>query len=135
MLNVQGKGLMTTFWLLGEEGSEEGETLKEEEEEKVYEVEEEEKEEEVEEETYALVTYTVSDHDTERLRRKTLKEEEGETLKEEEVDEEEKACALVTYTVSDHDTERLMLNGDQNGFGGTDDKNLKIGKLATSTKV
>ena len=33
MLNLQGKGVMTTFWLLGEEGSEEGETLKEEEEE------------------------------------------------------------------------------------------------------
>ena len=66
---------MTTFWLLGEEGSEEGETLKEEEEEveEAEEVEEEKVEvfevEEVEdeEETCALVTYTVSDHDTEHL--------------------------------------------------------------------
>ena len=71
MLNLQGKGVMTTFWLLGEEGSEEGETLKEEEEEEeekveVYEVDEVEEEEE-EKETCALVTYTVSDHDTERL--------------------------------------------------------------------
>ena len=65
---------MTTFWLLGEEGSEEGETLKEEEEEveEAEEVEEEkvegfEVEEVEEEETCALVTYTVSDHDTEHL--------------------------------------------------------------------
>ena len=60
---------MTTFWLLGEEGSEEGETLKEEEEvneEQEQEVEHVEDEEE-EEEACALVTYTVSDHDTERL--------------------------------------------------------------------
>ena len=63
---------MTTFWLLGEEGSEEGETLKEEEEEEVNEEQEQEgeqveEEEEEEEEACALVTYTVSDHDTERL--------------------------------------------------------------------
>ena len=89
---------MTTFWLLGEEGSEEGETLKEE---------EEEEEEKVE-------VYEVD---------------------EVEEEEEKEACALVTYTVSDHDTERLMLNGDQNGFEGTDDENLvEVGKLATSTK-
>ena len=67
---------MTTFWLLGEEGSEEGETLKEEEEEveEAEEVEEEKvevfevEEVEEEEETCALVTYTVSDHDTEHLK-------------------------------------------------------------------
>ena len=59
---------MTTFWLLGEEGSEEGETLKEEEEEEVNEEQEQEVEQvEEEEEACALVTYTVSDHDTERL--------------------------------------------------------------------
>ena len=59
---------MTTFWLLGEEGSEEGETLKEEEEEEVNEEQEvEQVEEDEEEEACALVTYTVSDHDTERL--------------------------------------------------------------------
>ena len=62
---------MTTFWLLGEEGSEEGETLKEEEEEEEVNEEQEQEaeqvEEEEEEEACALVTYTVSDHDTERL--------------------------------------------------------------------
>ena len=59
---------MTTFWLLGEEGSEEGETLKEEEEvNEEQEQEVEQVEEEEEEEACALVTYTVSDHDTERL--------------------------------------------------------------------
>ena len=99
MLNLQGKGVMTTFWLLGEEGSEEGETLKEEE--------EEEEEEKVE-------VYEVD---------------------EVEEEEEKEACALVTYTVSDHDTERLMLNGDQNGFEGTEEENLvEVGKLASSTK-
>ena len=51
-----------------------------------------------------------------------------------EEEEEKEACALVTYTVSDHDTERLMLNGDQNRFEGTDDENLAVGKLASSTK-
>ena len=98
MLNLQGKGVMTTFWLLGEEGSEEGKTLKEE---------EEEEEEKVE-------VYEVD---------------------EVEEEEEKEACALVTYTVSDHDTERLMLNGDQNGFEGTEEENLvEVGKLASSTK-
>ena len=75
MLDVQGKGLMTTYWLLGEEGSEESETLKEEDEEQEEVVEEAnkekcdlfEEEEEEEEEPCALVTYTVSDHDSERL--------------------------------------------------------------------
>ena len=47
---LQGKGLMTTFWLLGEEGSEEGETLKEEgEEEEVNEEQEVEQVKEVDE--------------------------------------------------------------------------------------
>ena len=82
MLDVQGKGLMTTYWLLGEEGSEESETLKEEDEEQEEVVEEankekcdlfeEEEEEEEEEETCALVTYTVSDHDSERLMSNSL---------------------------------------------------------------
>ena len=78
MLDVQGKGLMTTYWLLGEEGSEESETLKEEDEEVEEVVEEANKgkcdlfEEEEEEETCALVTYTVSDHDSERLMSNSL---------------------------------------------------------------
>ena len=80
MLDVQGKGLMTTYWLLGEEGSEESETLKEEDEEQEEVVEEAgkekcdlfEEEEEEEEETCALVTYTVSDHDSERLMSNSL---------------------------------------------------------------
>ena len=81
MLDIQGKGLMTTYWLLGEEGSEESETLKEEDEEGEEVVEEankekcdlfEEEEEEGEEETCALVTYTVSDHDSERLMSNSL---------------------------------------------------------------
>ena len=78
MLDVQGKGLMTTYWLLGEEGSEESETLKEEDEEQEEVVEEANKEkcdlfeEEEEEETCALVTYTVSDHDSERLMSNSL---------------------------------------------------------------
>ena len=80
-LDVQGKGLMTTYWLLGEEGSEESETLKEEDEEQeegeeVVEANKEKcdlfEEEEEEEETCALVTYTVSDHDSERLMSNSL---------------------------------------------------------------
>ena len=77
-LDVQGKGLMTTYWLLGEEGSEESETLKEEDEEQEEVVVEANKEkcdlfeEEEEEETCALVTYTVSDHDSERLMSNSL---------------------------------------------------------------
>ena len=80
-LDVQGKGLMTTYWLLGEEGSEERETLKEEDEEQeegeeVVEANKEKcdlfEEEEEEEETCALVTYTVSDHDSERLMSNSL---------------------------------------------------------------
>ena len=79
MLDAQGKGLMTTYWLLGEEGSEESETLKEEDEEVVKEANkekcdlfEEEEEEDEEEETCVLVTYTVSDHDSERLMSNSL---------------------------------------------------------------
>ena len=78
MLDIQGKGLMTTYWLLGEEGSEESETLKEEDEEQEEVVVEANKEkcdlfeEEEEEETCALVTYTVSDHDSERLMSNSL---------------------------------------------------------------
>ena len=72
---------MTTYWLLGEEGSEESETLKEEDEEQeegeevVVEANKEKCdlfEEEEEEETCALVTYTVSDHDSERLMSNSL---------------------------------------------------------------
>ena len=104
---LQGKGLMTTFWLLGEEGSEEGETLKEEGEE-----EEVKEEQEVEQ----------------------VKEVE-EVVEEEEEDEE--AHALVTYTVSDHDTERLMLNNrDQNGLDGGDEikKQTKDTSLKEETR-
>ena len=96
---------MTTFWLLGEEGSEEGETLKEEEE-----------EEEVEE-------------------AEEVEEEKVEVFEVEEVEEEEETCALVTYTVSDHDTEHLMLNGDQNDFERREDENLERGKKGNSTKA
>ena len=95
---------MTTFWLLGEEGSEEGETLKEEGE-----------EEEVNEE-----------QEVEQVK------EVDEVVEEEEEDEE--AHALVTYTVSDHDTERLMLNNrDQNGLDGDGDGG-EIEKQTSSTK-
>ena len=82
MLDVQGKGLMTTYWLLGEEGSEESETLKEEDEEQ------EEGEEVVVE----------------------ANKEKCDLFEEEEEEGEEETCALVTYTVSDHDSERLMSN-------------------------
>ena len=62
----QGKGVMTTYWLLGEEG----ETFKVEEREEIEEEEEEEEGDEEEEEgeeegvmSPSLVTYTVSQHE------------------------------------------------------------------------
>ena len=106
---------MTTFWLLGEEGSEEGETLKEEEEEveEAEEVEEEKVEvfevEEVEdeEETCALVTYTVSDHDTEHL---MLNGDQNDFERREDENLEREKKGNSTKAISEEEIEKSLNN-------------------------
>ena len=106
---------MTTFWLLGEEGSEEGETLKEEEEE-VEEAEEVEEEKvevfevegvEEEEETCALVTYTVSDHDTEHL---MLNGDQNDCERREDEKLEREKKGNSTKAISEEEIEKSLNN-------------------------